>query len=39
MIKVGLLGSRYSGKDRTARVFKQIGVPIFGGRCYLKILS
>jgi hypothetical protein len=33
MIKVGLSGSRYSGKDR-ARVFKQINI---WGRCYLKI--
>jgi dephospho-CoA kinase len=35
MIKVG---SRYSGKDRTARVFKQIGVPIFEADVILKFI-
>jgi dephospho-CoA kinase len=37
MIKVGLSG-RYSGKDRTARVFKQIGVPIFEADVILKFI-
>lgn len=38
MLKVGLSGSRYSGKDRTVKVFKQIGVPVFEVDVILKFI-
>jgi dephospho-CoA kinase len=38
MIKVGLSGSRYSGKNRTIKVFKQIGVPVFEVDVILKFI-
>jgi dephospho-CoA kinase len=38
MIKVGLSGNRYSGKDRAARVFTQIGIPIFQADVILKFI-
>jgi len=38
MIKVGLTGSRYSGKDAAAKAFKQIGVPVFEADVLLKYI-
>ena len=38
MIKVGLSGNRYSGKDRVASLFNQIGVPIFNADVILKFI-
>jgi dephospho-CoA kinase len=38
MIKVGLTGARYSGKDAVAKVFKQIGVPVFDADTVLKFI-
>lgn len=38
MLKVGISGSRYSGKDRTVKVFKQIGVPVFEADIILKFI-
>jgi dephospho-CoA kinase len=38
MIKVGLSGNRYSGKDRIAKVFKQIQVPVFEADVILKFI-
>ncbi len=38
MLKVGLSGSRYSGKNRTIKVFKQIGVPVFEVDVILKFI-
>ena len=29
MIKVGLSGNRYSGKDRVSTLFSQISIPVF----------
>jgi dephospho-CoA kinase len=38
MIKVGLSGNRYSGKNRVANIFKQIGVPVFEADVILKFI-
>lgn len=38
MIKIGLTGNRYSGKDRVATLFKQIGVPVFDADLVLKFM-
>ena len=38
MIKVGLSGNRYSGKDRVASLFEQIKVPVFHADIILKYL-
>lgn len=38
MIKVGLTGSRYSGKDTVAKAFRQIGVPVFEADTVLKFI-
>jgi dephospho-CoA kinase len=38
MIKVGLSGNRYSGKDRVCSLFNQIGVPIFNADVILKFI-
>lgn len=38
MIKIGLSGNRYSGKNRIATLFKQIGVPVFEADVILKFI-
>lgn len=38
MIKVGLTGNRYSGKDMTANLFKSISIPVFNADVILKFL-
>jgi dephospho-CoA kinase len=38
MIKVGLSGNRYSGKNRVVNIFKQIGVPVFEADVILKFI-
>jgi len=38
MIKIGLTGSRYSGKDRICKLFKQISIPVFNADVVLKFL-
>ena len=38
MIKVGLSGNRYSGKDRIAKLFEQIGIPVFHADIVLKFI-
>jgi len=38
MLKIGLTGSRYSGKDTAARLFEQIGIPVFNADIILKFL-
>lgn len=38
MIKVGLSGNRYSGKNRVAKLFNQIGVPVFEADVILKFI-
>ena len=38
MIKVGLSGNRYSGKNRVVNIFKQIGVPVFEADVVLKFI-
>lgn len=38
MIKVGLSGNRYSGKNRVATLFHQIGVPVFEADVILKFI-
>ena len=38
MIKVGLTGNRYSGKDRIAKLFKQISIPVFDADTILKFI-
>lgn len=38
MLKVGLSGNRYSGKNRVATLFKQIGVPVFEADVILKFI-
>ena len=38
MIKVGLSGSRYSGKTRVANLFKQIGIPVFDADTVLRFI-
>jgi dephospho-CoA kinase len=36
MVYIGLTGNRYSGKDRIARLFKQIHIPVFDADVILK---
>jgi dephospho-CoA kinase len=38
MIKIGLTGNRYSGKDITASLFKGISIPVFNADVILKFL-
>lgn len=38
MVKIGLSGNRYSGKNRIATLFKQIGVPVFEADVILKFI-
>jgi len=38
MLKVGLSGNRYSGKNRIVNLFKQIGVPVFETDVILKFI-
>lgn len=38
MIKVGLTGNRYSGKDRIAKLFEQISIPVFNADVVLKFI-
>lgn len=38
MIKVGLTGARFAGKDKVARYFSKIGVPVFSADIVLKYL-
>lgn len=38
MIKLGLSGNRYSGKDKIASVFEKIGVPVFDADTVLKFI-
>lgn len=38
MIKVGLSGNRYSGKNRISKIFTQIGVPVFRADLVLKFI-
>ena len=38
MIKVGLSGNRYSGKNRVVAMFKQIGIPVFEADVILKFI-
>lgn len=38
MIKVGLSGNRFSGKDRIVKLFKQIGIPVFEADIVLKFI-
>jgi dephospho-CoA kinase len=38
MIKIGLSGNRYSGKNRVSSLFKQIGVPVFEADVILKFI-
>ena len=38
MVKVGLTGARYSGKDAAAKAFAQIGVPVFDADTLLKYI-
>jgi len=38
MIKVGLTGCRFSGKDTVAKAFGQIGIPVFDADTVLKFI-
>lgn len=38
MIKVGLTGNRYSGKDRVTKMFEQISIPVFHADVILKFI-
>ncbi len=38
MLKVGLSGNRFSGKNRVATLFKQIGIPVFEADVILKFI-
>lgn len=38
MLKVGLSGNRYSGKDRMLNLFTQIGVPVFDADVVIKFI-
>ena len=36
MVHIGLTGNRYSGKDRVAKLFKQIHIPVFDADVVLR---
>jgi len=38
MIKIGLTGNRYSGKDTVAKMFEQIKIPVFNADIILKFI-
>lgn len=38
MIKIGLSGNRYSGKNRVSRLFQQISIPVFEADVVLKFI-
>ena len=38
MIKIGLTGNRYAGKDRVSRLFEQISIPVFHADIVLKFI-
>lgn len=38
MIKIGLTGNRYSGKDTVSRLFEQIRIPVFNADVVLKFI-
>ena len=38
MIKIGLSGSRYSGKTRVSNLYKQIGIPVFDADTVLRFI-
>ena len=38
MIKVGLSGNRYSGKDRVSTLFSQISIPVFEADIVMKFI-
>jgi dephospho-CoA kinase len=38
MIKIGLTGNRYSGKDSIAKLFEQISIPVFHADIILKFI-
>ncbi len=38
MLKIGLSGNRYSGKNRVASLFNQIGIPVFEADVILKFI-
>ena len=38
MIKIGLTGNRYSGKDRVCKIFEQISIPVFQADVVLKFI-
>jgi len=38
MIKIGLTGNRYSGKDTVGRLFEQISIPVFNADVILKFI-
>jgi dephospho-CoA kinase len=38
MIKVGLSGNRFAGKDRVAKIFKSIGIPVFDVDVIIKFI-
>jgi dephospho-CoA kinase len=38
MIKIGLTGNRYSGKDTVAKMFEQISIPVFNADVVLKFI-
>jgi dephospho-CoA kinase len=38
MVKIGLTGNRYSGKDATAKLFEQIKIPVFNADVILKFI-
>lgn len=38
MIKIGLSGNRFSGKNRVSTIFKQVGVPVFEADVVLKFI-
>jgi dephospho-CoA kinase len=38
MIKLGLSGNRYSGKNRVSEIFEKIGVPVFDADTVLKFI-
>ena len=38
MVKIGLSGNRFSGKNRVSNLFKQVGVPVFEADVILKFI-